>query len=627
MEGPPIRLGKALAALAHRGPDDKGVYHDAAAGISLAHARLSIIDLSAAGRQPMASLDGSLVIVFNGEIYNFRELRAMLEREGFTFRGHSDTEVLLTLYQARGDALLPLLNGIFAFAIFDYRERRLLLATDALGVKPLYYAGTPGSFTFASELKALIELPGVTPELDIGAIYRYLGFLWSPGGSTPFKDVVRMGPGEALEIRLGRAQRRWQWADTRWDGQPVERDMSTAVCAVESSLRTAVRRQMVSDVPVGAFLSGGLDSSAVVAMAREIDSEIDCFTIDTGGVQDAGVTDDLPYAREAARHLGVRLHEVRVDADRMASDIEAMVYQLDEPLADPAPLNVLYISRRARESGIKVLLSGAGGDDIFAGYRRHLALKMERYWSWMPRGGRAMLRSGTAAIGPHAGAIGRRLAKAFAYGDRDACHRLAGYFLWIHPDRLSSVFAAGVRRELGESLMNAPFDRYLATLPADMTPIQRMLALEQRFFLADHNLLYTDKMSMAAGVEVRVPLLDVDLVAAANAIDPALHLHGGDGKHVLKEAMKRYLPPQVIHRPKTGFGAPVRRWLRHDLSEWINDLFASATFRNRGIFDAAQVQRLVEDDRSGRIDAAYTVLGVACVELWCRRFVDGARQA
>jgi asparagine synthase (glutamine-hydrolysing) len=618
-------MERALAAIAHRGPDDKGLYHDAAAGISLAHARLSIIDLSPSGHQPMASSDGSVVIVFNGEIYNFRELRGMLEREGFTFRGHSDTEVLLALYQARGDACLRLLNGIFAFAVFDYRKRRLLLATDALGVKPLYYTQTPGSFAFASELKALVQLPGVAMGLDIDAIYRYLGFLWSPGGSTPLKGVVRMGPAEALEIMPDRAMRRWQWGEALWS-RSLETDMSSAVRSVEDSLRTAVRRQMVSDVPVGAFLSGGLDSSAIVAMARETNSDIDCFTIDTGGVIDPGVTDDLPYARETARHLRVRLHEVRVDADRMASDIEAMVYQLDEPLADPAPLNVLYISRRARESGIKVLLSGAGGDDIFAGYRRHLALQAERYWSWMPQTGRAMLRAGTTALGPYAGASGRRLAKAFAYADRDDRRRLAGYFFWIDPERLASIFAPGARRELNESLMARPLNEYLATLPANLTPIQRMLALEQRFFLPDHNLLYTDKMSMAAGVEVRVPLLDVDLIARANSIDPALHLHGGDGKHVLKEAMKRYLPASVINRPKTGFGAPVRRWLRNELRDWVNDLFASATFRSRGIFDPVHVQRLVEDDRSGRIDAAYTILGVACVELWCRRFIDGVQQ-
>ncbi|MEK7737395.1 MAG: asparagine synthase (glutamine-hydrolyzing), partial [Pseudomonadota bacterium] len=377
-------LARMADAIAHRGPDDAGEWLSPDGNVGLAHRRLAIIDLSSFGHQPMLDASGTLVIVFNGEIYNFRELRGQLESEGYSFRSHSDTEVLLALYRARGEAMLSLLNGIFAFAIYDQAEERLFLACDAMGVKPLYFSEGRDGFVFASELKALAACGGVAASLDLPALLRYLGFLWSPGGATPFKGVSRLGPGEALRVKDGRIVRRWRWADSAWTGAPLALDAAEAIRRVQEGVRTAVHRQLVADVPVGAFLSGGLDSSAVVAMAREVAPDIECFTIDAGAVRDAGVSDDLPYARQVAKHLGVRLHEIRVDSSRMAADLERMVFQLDEPLADPASLNVLYISRLARQHGVKVLLSGAGGDDLFTGYRRHRALLLERYWAWLP---------------------------------------------------------------------------------------------------------------------------------------------------------------------------------------------------------------------------------------------------
>jgi asparagine synthase (glutamine-hydrolysing) len=397
-------------------------------------------------------------------------------------------------------------------------------------------------------------------------------------------------------------------------------DAREAVLRVREGIRAAVHRQMVSDVPVGAFLSGGLDSSAVVAIAREAAPSIDCFTIDTRGIRDAGTTDDLPYARRVAAHLGVKLHEVEIDASRMAADLERMVYQLDEPLADPAPLNVLYISQLARATGIKVLLSGAGGDDIFSGYRRHAALSMERYWSGLPATVRRGLRIVTSGA-PQRGSWGRRLSKSFARADACGERRLTGYFLWADAERIRGLFASDHRATLATEDIEAPLHEYLAALPAGLSPLQRMLALEQRFFLADHNLLYTDKMGMAAGVEVRVPLLDKDLVRLANSLPAEFKQRGREGKWIFKQAMAPLLPREVIHRPKTGFGAPLRQWIRHDLSEMVDDLLGAETIRRRGLFDAARVAGLVEDHRAGRTDAAYTILGLMCIELWCRRFL------
>lgn len=616
-------LARMAATIAHRGPDDAGEWHSPDGTVGLAHRRLAIIDLSPLGHQPMVDTSGAAVIVFNGEIYNFRELRAQLEAEGHRFRSHSDTEVLLVLYRARGEAMLSSLNGIFAFAIFDQADRTLFLACDAMGVKPLYISEGRDGFVFASELKALAACPGLTGTLDVAALYRYLGFLWSPGGATPFKGVRRLEPGEALRVKEGRIARRWRWAAPASTNPPIVLDEAEAVRSVQAGLRTAVRRQMVADVPVGAFLSGGLDSSAVVAMAREVSPNIDCFTIDAGSVRDSGVIDDLPYARKVARHLGVKLHEIRVDASRMAADLERMVFQLDEPLADPAPLNVLYISQLARQHGVNVLLSGAGGDDLFTGYRRHRALMLERYWAWMPQTARQGLRSITSRFG-QGGALGRRAAKAFAHADLPPDKRLVGYFLWADPARVLSLFAPEHRAALANEVMTAPLDDYLGALAPGLPPLQRMLALEQRFFLADHNLLYTDKMSMAAGVEVRVPFLDNELVKLANALPPALKQRGAEGKWVLKKAMEPYLPREVIYRPKTGFGAPLRRWLRHELRELVGDILSTDTLRRRGLFDPKAVAALVADDQAGRVDAAYTILGLVCIEVWCQQFIDKA---
>ncbi len=614
-------LGRMAGTIAHRGPDDAGEWISPGGKVGLAHRRLSIIDLSPLGHQPMLDAAGAAVIVFNGEIYNFRELRAQLEAEGHRFLSQSDTEVLLVLYRVRGEAMLPMLNGIFAFAIFDQSDRTLFLACDPMGVKPLYFSEGRDGFVFASELKALAMLPNLSRPLDVAALYRYLGFLWSPGGATPFKGVGRLGPGEALRVKDGRVARRWRWAAPVSMKVQFSSDETETIRSVQGALRTAVRRQLIADVPVGAFLSGGLDSGAVVAMAREVSPDIECFTIDTGTVRDPGVVDDLPYARRVAKHLGVKLHEIRVDSSRMAADLERMVFQLDEPLADPAPLNVLYISQLARQHGVKVLLSGAGGDDLFTGYRRHRALMLECYWAWMPQAARQGLRTVTSSIG-QGGALGRRLAKAFAHADLPPDKRLVGYFLWADPERVLGLFAAEHRAALANEVMTAPLDDYLGALPPGLSPLQRMLALEQRFFLTDHNLLYTDKMSMAAGVEVRVPFLDNDLVRLANALPPELKQRGAEGKWVLKKAMEPYLPHDVIYRPKTGFGAPLRHWLRHELREWVGDILSADTLRRRGLFDPKAVAALVADDQAGRVDAAYTILGLVCIEIWCRQFID-----
>lgn len=643
-------LSVALARLAHRGPDDRGSWAQPG-GPELGHTRLAIVDLSPAGQQPMTSSDGRVVLVYNGELYNTPELSRQLVQRGHVFRGHSDTEVLLALLREGGAEALPRLDGMFAFAAYDTAQRELLLARDALGVKPLYFHASELGFAFASELGALLELAPIPRQVDALALYRHLSFLWCPGSHTALAGVERLAPGELLRVRDGRVLERRTWAAfAPASGRGEARGASPR--ALASALRRAVQRQLVADVPVGAFLSGGLDSSAVVAFARETQPELDCFTIAAHGGLDAGEESDLPYARRVARALGVRLHEVPVDAARMAGDLGRLVVHLGEPVADPAALNVLYIAERARTLGVKVLLSGVGADDLFAGYRRHRALAAERFWGWLPEPSRRALRHGTARLArslaadlprwlegrgaggasafqgvvARGGAHGRRLARAFAFADRSSDERLIGYFTWGEAERLRALFTPERRAALSLAARDAPLRAHLAALPATLDPLSRMLALEQRFFLGDHNLPYADKMSMAASVEVRVPFLDPELVALANGLPSSEKLRGRQGKWALRQALAPHLPAEVVRRSKTGFGAPLRRWLRGELRGWVDDLLSPARLASRGLFEPSAVRALIDADRRGSVDAAYPILGLCCVELWCRSFIDRTGQ-
>ena len=653
----PSELLRAMSvAISHRGPDDSGLFEDRERSIGLVHTRLSILDLSPAGHQPMASEDGRVVLAFNGEIYNFQDLRCELEAIGHRFYGHSDTEVLLQWYIANRSAgdwckeVLRRLNGIFAFALWDADFERLVLARDAFGVKPLYYSVTEAGFSFASEIKAMPPMltcgraqygwadPG---ELDITAINRYLTYLWCPGEGTPTRLIRKLGPGEALVVKNGAITEHHHWyappathhrakrpsVETS-SGYRFSSSMSAteAIRGTEHFLRAAVHRQAVADVTVGAFLSGGLDSSSVAAFAHELNPDIQCFTIDVCGGNEEGVVDDLPYARRVAAHLKIPLEVVRIDAGKMAEDLPGMIAQLDEPLADPAPLNVYYISRLARENGIKVLLSGTGGDDLFSGYRRHQALMAEHYWSWMPQSVRAVLSRATSRLDQRR-SLGRRLRKLFsgaALGD-DA--RLVNYFRWAERADLDALYTADFRAALGIDPAETPISAFLGKLPPDMERLERMLTLEQRFFLTDHNLVYTDKMSMAAGVEVRVPFLDLDLVDFAACIPAHFKQHGAEGKWVLKKAMERHLPRDVIYRSKTGFGAPLRRWMRVELRHLLADILSESSLRHRGLFDPKAVGELIEANDKGQVDASYTLLSLLCIELWCRRFMDNPHES
>ena len=619
-----ILLDRMINSIAHRGPDDSGIWFNEASSVGLAHKRLSIIDLSSDAKQPMSNVRGTITIVFNGEIYNYRKLRDKLQKKGYFFKSNSDTEVLIHLYDELGHKMLDRLNGIFAFAIWDHLKKELFIARDGLGVKPLYYAQNNNGFLFASELKAILKDPGIDRSLNYQAIHYYLSYLWCPAPYTMLKSVCKLEPGYALVVRDGKIQKKWCFYDLPYGQQAFNSSENEIAKKLAEKIKEAVHRQMVSDVPVGAFLSGGLDSSAVVAFARQMnpDQKLDCFTIgfenSTGKFE--GFAEDLPYAEKVAKYLGVNLHIITVGSE-MVNRIEEMIYFLDEPQADPAPLNALFISELAREHGIKVLLSGAGGDDIFSGYRRHYALLSEKYWSWLPKTGLKALCTLSNKL-PQNNSIGRRLGKAFRYADCSDEERLISYFLWIDENIQRSLYTDDLRNTLADTEAVDPLRQTLSRIPEENNPLNRMLYLEAKHFLADHNLNYTDKMGMAAGVEVRVPLLDKELIDFVTRIPPHLKQKGRIGKYIFKKAMEPYLPKDVIYRPKSGFGAPLRQWLHGELRKVVMEMLGEGSLKNRGLFDPKSVRKLIDDDYNGRIDAGYTIFSLICIEWWMRMFLS-----
>lgn len=608
-------IAKMVNSIGHRGPDNQGILELEKEQIALGHSRLSIIDHSIKSNQPLWDSSRRHCIVFNGEIYNYKELRDSLEERGHKFESSGDAEVLLNLYIEHGVGSLDKINGIFSLAVWSEEKKELFIARDHMGVKPLYYSEPDSGFVFSSELKSLLQDISVSRELDLNSVFHYLRYLWCPAPMSPLKQVKKLEPGGYLVVRAGKVVTTQRYFDpvfntTDWLTEKASSDN------LLSALENSVHRQLVADVKVGAFLSGGLDSSAVVALAaKHLGSEnLPCFTIDVDGGDTEGMENDLPYAKKVAEHLGVPLHIVKVESS-IASELPQLVYQLDEPQADLAPLNAWYIAKAAQKLGIKVLLSGAGGDDLLTGYRRHYALVNEKYWAWLPRFIRLGLKKLSKLL-PNRNPFFRRIAKAFENAGLTQGERLLGYFHWIDDNELELLF------KQPDVNVQDPLEDYISALPPGMTPLQRMLQIEMRFFLPDHNFNYTDKVSMAEGVEVRVPLVDLEMVSVAAKIPDKFKQKGAQGKWIFKRVMERFLPKEIIYRKKTGFGAPIRPWIRNDLKGMVDDVLSVESIEERGVFNSERVRELVAKDRAGKVDAAYTILSLMCFELWCRQFID-----
>jgi asparagine synthase (glutamine-hydrolysing) len=614
--------------MAHRGPDGEGVHCfpsiDGSLPAALGHRRLSIIDTSERGAQPMCDASGRFWLTYNGEIYNFRGLRGELEHDGHRFRSTSDTEVLVELFARHGAAALERLNGIFAFAVWDSLAGTLFLARDRLGVKPLYYAQRGERLYFASEIKAL--LPALeSPRMRHDVLADYLTFLWVPDPDTMFDGVFKLPPGHWATFADGRLTIR-SWWDMSF--APEQRSESEWSAMVGDAVSAAVTRQRVSDVPLGSFLSGGLDSSAIVAELARTGERPITYTVGYSAEDLAHdvVPDDVRYSRLLARQLDVDYHEQTLEPD-VAELLPKLVWHMDEPVADPAALSSYLICRAARER-LTVILSGMGGDEVFAGYPRHLAARMGRLADVLPRPARAGLRRllearmGIGAPGRLRGPR-RDLLKLMRGIDLAPHDRYLTYCSYYRPDELPGLLSSDVRIELTG---HDPFRRhrdYLDRVSGEHW-LNQILYLDMKTFLPCLNLTYTDKMSMAASTEVRVPLLDDDLVALSGRIPAGLKLRRTTRKYIFKRSMEDRLPREVIWRPKAGFGAPIRSWLVGELRPMVGDLLSPERVRARGLFDPTAVQRLVDDFGAAREDNALRIWALLTLELWQQQFVDRA---
>lgn len=600
---PSASVGEAMnAAILHRGPDDGGLYRDDA--VMLGMRRLAIIDLGG-GHQPMLRDDGCLVLVFNGEIYNYRRLRKELEGQGHQFLTDSDSEVILAAYEAWGERAVERLEGMFAFALWDRRRQQLLLARDRLGKKPLFVWDGPSGIGFASELKSLLPLPGFERRIDPSVLPGYFAFGYVPSPRSIFQGVRKLPAGHYAVYRQGRLEETCYW---RLETQPgFKGTEAEAEVELHERLDAAVADRLVADVPFGAFLSGGLDSSVVVAlMAQRMSQPVKTFSI---GFKEARYS-ELSDARRVANHLGTDHHELVVEPEATAL-VDKLVWHLDEPFADSSALPTFLVSELARPH-VKMILSGDGGDESFAGYDRYLRfLALERLG---PLRGAAAL--GARAVGSFwPGPFGQRL--------RRVGQRLGESF----PDSYLSGVALSRPEQMRALLGAAGEEAYRSLHPlfpiGDRRPmIDRIVAADIGSYLLDDILVKLDRMTMAASIEGRAPLLDHRVVEFAVRLPAHLRVRHGRGKYLLRQVARRWLPTDILDKPKQGFAIPLPEWFRGRLGEMAADVFASRAFRERGWVAANYVDGLLAEHRAGRADHSEPLWQVLMLERWAARFID-----
>ncbi len=616
LDGGPVDPG-ALSAMGrltvHRGPDDEGSHVDGPCAIGMR--RLSIIDVTG-GHQPLRSADGRIWLVCNGEIYNYRELRRELEGRGHTFLTNSDSEVIIPLYRELGAGLVDRLNGMYGFALWDADRRRLVIGRDRLGIKPIYTWTDGRRLAFASEAKALFALPGVAPALDEDAVagYLHLGYVAAP--RTIFRGVRKVPPATVVTVEDGRVNehRYWRIAGAI-DRVPTVDEWAVRVRA---RLEESVRMQMVSDVPIGAFLSGGIDSSAVVGLMSKYSSgPVKTYSIGFGGSDADDFYNELPYAKTVAGRFGTDHHEILVKPD-VVGLLPRLLWHMDEPIADTAFITTYLVSQFARRD-VTVILSGVGGDEILGGYRRYLGDHYHRRFATLPGWARGLaMRVGQSLPADrHSPLLNlSRYAKGFlAAAELPPEERYSAYL---------QVFPQDESREL--MLRPGAFDDAIVAAFRDAgsdDALNRMLVVDAETQLPDDLLMLTDKMTMATSLECRVPLLDHELVEMTARIAGDVKVRGGELKHVLKRALADLLPPEILNRKKRGFGTPMGAWLKRDLAPVLRGVLARETVRARGLFHPESVERLIRDHDANRVDGTDRLLALMNLEIWSRVYLDG----
>jgi asparagine synthase (glutamine-hydrolysing) len=626
---PETLIGPMLESVEHRGRDDQGVWlsepvDDSGRRVALGHRRLAIIDPTPAGHEPMLSPDGRFVLTFNGEIYNYRELREQLRALGREFRTDSDAEVLLAVIAEWGWDGLSRLNGMFAFAVWDNRERTLTLVRDHVGIKPLYYASVPGEFVFGSEIKAILASKLIAPRLNPEALHQFLTFLWAPDPNTLFEGINTVSPGHYVQFKNNEVKVT-EWWDVSFDAIDEHKSDDYWQERVLETLDRVVKMEMVADVPLGAFLSGGIDSSGIVAM---MDRHTDGRPISTytAGIKSEDlhydiIPDDVRWARIVNEQLLTDYHEIILQPS-VAELLPKLVHHMEEPPIDMAIPSYL-ISRAARET-LRVMLSGMGGDEVFAGYPRQMAMKIAAAFDPVPSLLRRPLMKTVAGMLP-GGMPGKltaplRNAKKFARSAAlDFEDRYLGYGTYFTDELKQRIYTDEWRHRTREFDAYAAHRGYFARV-ANAAPLNRLLYVDLKTFLPCLNLITTDKTSMAANLEVRVPFLNREMIEMAARMPPRLKLRGLTRKYVLKRALESVLPREVVWRKKAGFGAPIRSWLRGPLRPLVNDLLSENAVKQRGLFRPNEVKRVVEANFSGREDYNLQVFQLLGLELWFREF-------
>jgi asparagine synthase (glutamine-hydrolysing) len=627
-------IGAMLHTISHRGPDGEGIYLDGSVG--LGHRRLSIIDLST-GDQPMSNEDDSIWLVFNGEIYNFQELRQQLLAKGHVFKSNSDTEVIIHAYEEFGEDCVTRLRGMFAFALWDAKRRRLFLARDRVGIKPLYYFHNAKTFYFASELKAILADPAVPRDINPLAIRKFLSFNYVPGEDTLFKEVLKLLPGHWLMVEQGRVTTRQYW-DLRFTTERWSMPYDKAVEELHALLAATVRDHMIADVPVGVLLSGGVDSSAVLSFAvNGTDKKVKTFTVGFDGDQ---VVDERPYARLAAQRFGTEHFETTITAQNFWDFLPSYVWHMEEPVCEPPAVALYYVTKLARNH-VKVLLSGEGGDEAFAGYPNYPnMLRAQRVGSLL--GPLARLAGSGAGIAGsllgdprlqrYGAALGHPLAEHYfsrTSGPTSFFNRYAERFLT--PDFLAETNGSAAIPALSQpSTLNsqlrtpAAYIAHLAAAVQDQGLLNQMLYIDTKTWLPDDLLIKADKITMANSLELRVPLLDHQVLEFAASLPPEFKVRGKETKRILKSAFARVLPREVIDRKKAGFPVPYAGWLRDGLKRPMEEILLSEKSASRGIFCKQELSRLLNANAAGT-NLSKEVFCLLVMELWLNAFADTTR--
>lgn len=614
-------IEKSTKIMNHRGPDDWGIKVLQKGYVCLGHTRLSILDLSPRGHQPMCDIGNRFWITYNGEIYNYKEIKEELMSKGHRFKSKTDTEVILYSYIEWGVGCLDKFNGMFAFAIWDDKKKVLFAARDRIGIKPLYYYYKDKLLIFASEIKAILETNLVKRYIDYSALHTPAMFQISP--LTGFKDIYKLPPANYMIFNGDKLRIKHYW---KINPSEDYYDEKKAKEKLDNLLNLSITGQMISDVPVGAFLSGGLDSSLIVAlMSKNTENEISTFTIKYSKEDQKfeQMPEDSKYAEQVAHLFHCNHHEFEIKPD-VTDLLPKMIWHLDEPLADPASINTYLIAKSARENGIVVLLNGMGGDEIFAGYRTQLAcLLADTYQTFIPEFGRKIIKTIIKRLPVATSKKGNRLVRwAKRFLTFASLPQIERYFSsgTISPDDFNILFSGNMSR--APDFWDTHYVKsQIKTLNMENISYLTKICLNNtNVFLPEHNLTYSDKCTMAAGVESRPPLTDHKIVEFMFSVPPKLRIKGLTQKYLLKKVAEKYLPKEIIYRPKAPFGAPLRSWIRGPLSEMVNDYLSPASLQKRGIYNSKYVMEKIQNDKNGKEDNALLIWTLLCNEIWINTF-------